>query len=347
MLILNQKIKYCTRKTFRNLGLALVGAGIIFTVVLVKYKPAYKVTSAGELLGYVRSKNVIETEFNEYMTSKENNIAYRENDMVPEYSFELVERSEELSDDKVLTTLESNTVTTYKYYAITSDDGVQRALATSQEEAQSYIDEVKAGVDEKVGLNYGIAEVFQQTPDNTTKEEAINALNEVKGAKIAVYEQGVAAEKKKQQEAAAAKARALAVASTSSSSGPAGAINGMSLIRPVGGMISSRFGGRGRGVHTGLDIATSMGTGVAAASGGTVVFAAYSGGYGNIVKIDHGNGVQTWYAHLSAIYVSPGQAVGQGSIIGAVGSTGNSTGPHLHLEIRINGEPVNPQNYLY
>lgn len=345
MLILNQKIKYCTRKTLRNLGLALVGAGIIFTIVLVKYKPAYKVTSAGELLGYVRNRKVIETEFNKYMTDTTNNIAYRENDMIPEFDFELVERSEELSDDKVLTTLESNTVTTYRYYAITSDDGVQRALAASQEEAQSYIDEVKADVNEKVGLNFGIAEVFQQEKDNTTKEEAINALNEVKGAKIAVYEQGVAAEKRRQE--AAARARALASATTTTSTGPSGAINGMSLVAPVGGMISSRFGGRGRGVHTGLDIATSMGTGVVAASGGTVVFAAYSGGYGNIIKIDHGNGVQTWYAHLSAIYVAPGQAVGQGTLIGAVGSTGNSTGPHLHLEIRINGEAVNPQAYIY
>ena len=345
MLILNQKIKYCTRKTFRNLGLALVGAGIIFTIVLVKYKPAYKVTSAGELLGYVRNRKVIETEFNKYMTDTTNNIAYRENDMIPEFNFELVERSEELSDDKVLTTLESNTVTTYRYYAITSEDGVQRALASSQEEAQSYIDEVKADVNEKVGLNFGIAEVFQQEQDNTTKEQAINALNEVKGAKIAVYEQGVAAEKKRQE--AAARAKALASASTATSTGPSGAINGMSLVAPVGGMISSRFGGRGRGVHTGLDIATSMGTGVVAASGGTVVFAAYSGGYGNIIKIDHGNGVQTWYAHLSAIYVTPGQSVGQGTLIGAVGSTGNSTGPHLHLEIRINGEAVNPQAYLY
>ena len=345
MLILNQKIKYCTRKTLRNLGLALVGAGIIFTIVLVKYKPAYKVTSAGELLGYVRNRKVIETEYNKYMTDTTNNIAYRENDMIPEFDFELVERTEELSDDKVLTALESNTVTTYRYYAITSEDGVQRALATSQEEAQSYIDEVKAGVNEKVGLNFGIAEVFQQEQNNTTKEEAINALNEVKGAKIAVYEQGVAAEKKRQE--AAARAKALAAASTATSTGPSGAINGMSLVAPVGGMISSRFGGRGRGVHTGLDIATSMGTGVVAASSGTVVFASYSGGYGNIIKIDHGNGVQTWYAHLSAIYVAPGQAVGQGTLIGAVGSTGNSTGPHLHLEIRINGEPVNPQSYLY
>ena len=78
-----------------------------------------------------------------------------------------------------------------------------------------------------------------------------------------------------------------------------------------------------------------------------VIFAENNGSYGNLVKIDHGNGVETWYAHCSKIYTKVGAQVKAGDVIAAVGSTGNSTGPHLHLEIRIDGTAINPQKYLY
>ncbi len=100
-----------------------------------------------------------------------------------------------------------------------------------------------------------------------------------------------------------------------------------SLRTPVSGYISSRFGYRNGGeYHTGLDIAASKGTPVYAADGGRVIFTGYSGSYGYLIKIDHQNGLQTWYAHLSAIYVSSGTSVAKGTKIGAVGSTGRSTG---------------------
>mgnify|MGYP006388770055 CR=1 FL=1 len=120
-----------------------------------------------------------------------------------------------------------------------------------------------------------------------------------------------------------------------------------SLIIPLKGTITSRFGRRRSGIHTGLDIATSNGTPLKAAASGTVVYSAWKGSYGNLVIVDHGNGIQTYYAHCSRLYVSVGQTVSQGETIAAVGSTGNSTGPHLHLEIRVNGVAKNPQNYIY
>ena len=80
---------------------------------------------------------------------------------------------------------------------------------------------------------------------------------------------------------------------------------------------------------------------------GTVSSVTSGGAYGNLIKVDHGNGVETWYAHCSKIYSSEGQKINAGEVIAAVGSTGNSTGPHLHLEIRIDGTAVNPQKYLY
>lgn len=125
---------------------------------------------------------------------------------------------------------------------------------------------------------------------------------------------------------------------------------GISLIKPVSGIISSRFGARSSirsSAHTGLDIATSTGTPVSAAASGTVTFSGWKGSYGKLIVVTHSNGVQTYYGHCSQLYASVGQTVSQGQKIAAVGSTGNSTGPHLHFEIRVNGVAYNPQNYLY
>jgi murein DD-endopeptidase MepM/ murein hydrolase activator NlpD len=99
-------------------------------------------------------------------------------------------------------------------------------------------------------------------------------------------------------------------------------------------------------MHTGIDISAHSGTPIKAAAGGEVVFAGWWGGYGNVVIIDHGGGISTLYAHCSAIYVRKGQSVSQGEVIAAVGSTGLSTGPHLHFEVRKNGKPVDPLGYL-
>mgnify|MGYP000278482025 CR=1 FL=1 len=98
--------------------------------------------------------------------------------------------------------------------------------------------------------------------------------------------------------------------------------------------------------HNGLDIAAALYDPLVAAAAGTVSFADSYGGYGNLVLIDHADGWQSWYAHLSYIAVTAGQAVAQGETIGAAGSTGYSTGPHLHFELRYEGSPVDPLVYL-
>ena len=98
--------------------------------------------------------------------------------------------------------------------------------------------------------------------------------------------------------------------------------------------------------HAGIDIGASMGTPILAADGGNVIVSAYDGGYGNYVIINHGDGRQTLYGHMSSRGVSVGQTVNQGQVIGYTGSTGNSTGPHIHFEIRVNGGTVNPLKYF-
>ena len=112
---------------------------------------------------------------------------------------------------------------------------------------------------------------------------------------------------------------------------------------PLGGAIGDGFGPRGAAMHTGVDYPAARGTGVAAAGGGCVSIAGYdSGGYGNLIVIDHAAGMASWYAHLDRIRVRPGQCVGVGAIIGTVGATGHATGPHLHFELRLRGAAVNP-----
>lgn len=123
-----------------------------------------------------------------------------------------------------------------------------------------------------------------------------------------------------------------------------------SFIWPVQGRINSPFGWRSifgsYSYHSGLDIKASTGQSIKAADGGTVEFAGWKGAYGNLVIINHGNGYKTYYGHNSSLTVSAGDKVYQGQVIAKAGSTGRSTGPHCHFEIRVNGTQVNPMSYL-
>ncbi|MEK6328005.1 MAG: peptidoglycan DD-metalloendopeptidase family protein [Actinomycetota bacterium] len=140
----------------------------------------------------------------------------------------------------------------------------------------------------------------------------------------------------------------LQAASSSVPAQPAGPIQGASssgFIWPVSGAVVSGFGMRWGQLHAGIDIAVAAGTPIVAAASGTVVLAAYTGGYGNYTCIDHGGGVSTCYAHQSSFSVSSG-SVSQGQVIGSVGCTGHCFGDHLHFEVRVNGSPVDPMGYL-
>jgi murein DD-endopeptidase MepM/ murein hydrolase activator NlpD len=142
----------------------------------------------------------------------------------------------------------------------------------------------------------------------------------------------------------------LQAAQSSVPAQPAGPIQGESssagFIWPVSGPVVSGYGMRWGQLHAGIDIAVPAGTAIRAAASGTVVLAAYTGGYGNYTCIDHGGGISTCYAHQSSYAVSSGQSVGQGQVIGSVGCTGHCFGDHLHFEVRVNGSPVDPLGYL-
>lgn len=124
------------------------------------------------------------------------------------------------------------------------------------------------------------------------------------------------------------------------------------MVFPVNASITSTFGTRVhpilgyRRFHAGIDFGAASGSPIWAADSGVVIFAGWYGGYGRAVIINHGDGITTLYGHASQVYVAEGQTVEQGQAIAAVGSTGLSTGPHLHFEVRQNGNPVNPAGYL-
>ena len=141
-------------------------------------------------------------------------------------------------------------------------------------------------------------------------------------------------------------ALAARIQSAQSSSASTSTPSSSGLVWPVSGPVTSGFGMRWGRMHTGIDIAVPTGTPVLASASGTVVYAGWMSGYGNLVAVDHGGGLSTSYAHNSSVLVSVGQHVEQGDVVSISGSTGHSTGPHVHFEVRVNGAPVDPLLYL-
>ena len=125
-----------------------------------------------------------------------------------------------------------------------------------------------------------------------------------------------------------------------------GAPSASGFVWPVHGVLTSGFGWRWGRMHEGIDLAVSSGTPVVASAAGTVIVAGWMGGYGNLVVIDHGGGISTAYAHNTSVTVGVGQQVAQGQLIAYSGNTGNSTGPHVHFEVRVNGGVADPLGYL-
>ena len=236
-----------------------------------------------------------------------------------------------------------------------SDKELQKAYARAREnteevklEYEAYREDIEAKQDvlreEQKELEKDIEEATQLIlnleADLENKQAEFDAISAEEDATNAALDKLVA-----QLEAEKAAASVGSVGSSVSGTG--------TFVFPVASYvyISSRFGMRVHPItgqyksHTGMDIASNQGTPVYACDSGTVVLAEWYGGYGNCIMIDHGNGYKTLYGHLSVIYVSNGQVVSQGQTIGQVGSTGNSTGPHLHLEVYKNGTRIDPEQF--
>lgn len=317
-------------KIAKIIAVALI---LIIGIILIKYKPLYRVELNNIEIGYIENKNKFNSIISEQIEDKteSDNVAFITLNSEPNYTWTLVSNEQKTNEEEILESIKDDMVTTYTAYGITIDDDI-KTFVNSEEDAENIINSVKEEYEQKnIDINVGIKQIYTEDTIRTVENnDAIETVVKIADAKKEN-------EKKEQEENK--KAEAIAI------------VNDVAIsCKPVSGTITSRFGEVSRirsSSHTGLDIAASTGTDIKACSDGTIIFAGTKGSYGKLVKIQHSNGVETWYGHCSKIYVKEGQEVKAGDVIAAVGSTGNSTGSHLHLEIRINGTAVNPQKYLY
>ena len=318
------------RSSLKFTFLVIIATIIIIGIISLVYKPMYSVTLNGEFIGYTTNKSKLQKRINQYIENeKENNIAFIDIGSLPEYSLCLLKKENKTNDDEIFDLVKNSGTTYYEYYAIVENNEEKYYLST-KEEAEEIINKLK----EKKSTNIDKITYTQvhstELKEFSDKESVISALYVKPKVVIASAYSTYSGQK------------------IITSQAPSSTVQGIGLIRPISGTITSRYGARWGSTHKGLDIAAPMGTTIAAAASVTVVSSGWdSYGLGYCVKISHGNGVQTVYGHCSKLYVTAGQTVSQGEAIAAVGSTGNSTGPHLHLEIRLNGVAQNPQLYLY
>ena len=316
--------KSFTKETARDLKIMILRFILIIAMLIIKYKPVYEEKIESETIGYISNKKEFAKMIEEQIINQEGeNIDTVSLKQEPEYEQRLIIRSKETNENEIIEKLAENSITTYKFYTVALNNKTKAHVDTI-EEAEEVVNEIKSEYKgEGLERDITIEEVYTENKEEGKTDTVKVAKKEVeKTAKKLLEEK-----------------EAITI------------INGINVsVLPVQGTITSRYGHVSRirsGAHTGLDIATSTGTAIKVVADGKVTFAGYSGSYGYLIKVDHGKGVETWYAHCSKLYVKEGQKVSAGDKIGAVGSTGNSTGPHLHLEIRINGSTVNPQKYLY
>ena len=234
--------------------------------------------------------------------------------------------------------------------------GGNNTLVGGLETARDEVDAEKDAIARREGAVADAARVLQEKNDELAALRAAQAASQA--AALAVRRQKAGAlkgvnqdlaELERQEDQILAESQALTGVITGSSGSGQGT---GSLIYPVNGPITSPFGWRIHPIlgykkfHTGVDFGVGYGTPIRAADGGTVIYATWMGGYGNVIIVDHGDGLSTLYAHQSSLAVGTGARVTRGQTVGYVGSTGFSTGPHLHFEVRVNGNPVDPMGYL-
>ena len=330
--ILKSKLKYYTKEVIKYFNIAIIAFGFIIAIVLIKYRPVYKVSIFGEEIGYIENIQAFEENLkNEIISGETKNVDSINLSEEPEYELKLVNRTLETNESKIATEIEDEVVVTYKYYDVAYKNETIQSVDTI-EEAEEIVNEIKENNSEQ-DVDLTIIEKYTENEEEVKTSELEVAKTETQ----TIVAERIAEEQKQKEE----EERINSLPD----------INGIKLaVTPIEGTITSRYGVSSRirkSTHTGLDIAATSGTPIKVVAAGTVIAASYDGSYGKLVKVDHGNGVETWYAHTSKMYVKVGEQVEAGDVIAAVGSTGNSTGPHLHLEIRVNGEHVNPQDYLY
>ena len=338
-----KKLILHTKRSIKCLFLIIIAIFLLIGIVAYLYKPTYRVILNGELIGYTENKGKLQNKINDYVKNGDGeNVAYVQIDSMPEYQLCLLKKGIVANDEEIYDKVKEQGTPYYRYYAIL-DNQEEKFYVSNFTEAETVVNQLKAKNSTNIDA-ITIAEKYETELKGFTSTDEVVSKLYVEPVKVVEVANTSSSKTNKYTRTSSGTVNT----STNISRGKASL--GISLIKPVSGIITSRFAASSRirsSAHTGLDIATSAGTPVIAAASGKVTFSGWKGSYGKLLVITHSNGVQTYYGHCNALYASVGQTVSQGQKICAVGSTGNSTGPHLHFEIRVNGVAYNPQNYLY
>lgn len=330
-----KKVAVKLRKTVKVSVILTFAVVIILCAIDLVFRQTYSVSLNGEHIGYTSDKIALQKKINDYINSGDNeNIAFVEVNNLPTYSVCMLKKNVETNDDEIFSKVTENSTAYYTYYAIT-ESNEEKVYVANFQDAESVLQKLKdknSDNSDKLGI---VKKYDTSMAEITSIDDCVNKIYKEKPKKIVTAS------------TSAYQNRPKTIVNSQSITTDLG----ISLVQPISsGLISSRFGLRTRDNHKGLDIAAPKGTAIMAAAGGTVTFsgsgAPYSG-YGNIVVVQSSPSVVILYGHCSALYVKKGETVAQGQVIGGVGSTGISTGNHLHFEIRYNGRAVNPQNYIY
>ena len=318
------KKKNCTKDILNISKLAILTIVMISMTFLGNFKPVYEVYAEGKSLGYISSKQDFQNMIkNNVLTLDEENVVAADLNIKLSYEYKLKQYGN-TNEDSILEYLKDYVSKTYKVYAINLNNKTE-AYLKNWEEAEEIVEEMQEECEDIE--NTEITVVTKYTSDLDEFD-----IDNVEDAKLTM-ENNLRELKDEQVKIAEATYHGVYFG-----------------VKPVDGIISSRYGAvesvRNH-THMGLDIRAPLGTPIKAAADGVVSFAGNSGGYGNLIKIEHSDEVQSCYGHCSKIYVSEGDEVKAGDVIGAVGATGYATGNHLHFEIRLNGSPVNPQICIY
>lgn len=320
-----KKVVVNVRHSIKFLVWICIAVFIIASILAFFYKKAYIVTYDGEFIGFCDSKAKLQERINRYIengNSDNENLAYVDIEVLPTYDLTFLKRNIQTSDDDIYNAVIASGITYYNYFVIQLDNQ-DKYFVSKYKEAEEIVNKLKEKNSNNIDKIKIVERYDTQLASFSSIDDCVSGLYEEKKVVRRYY-------------------------SPSTSTPQYVQSLGINMIEPVQGIISSRFGIRRRDNHKGLDIANSTGTPIRAAASGTVTYASYNrGGYGNLVIISHGNGIQTYYGHNSKLCVSVGQTVNQGDVVAEMGSTGISTGPHCHFEIRINGVAQNPQNYLF
>ena len=331
-----KKLTIQVKRTIKLIILAIISVFLIVGAVVLFYQPTYSVSINGEHVGYTANKSQLQEKINEYVEKgEEDNVAFVQLQNLPEYKLCLLKKDVVPNDDEIYEKVKEEGTAYYRYYAI-AENNEEKAYVTNFETAEQVVQGLKDKNSTNIN-NITIVEKYETEKKEFGETQAVVDSLYKNTPKVATQP--------------GEKIKTGGTVNTSVGKLGGGKVDiGISLIRPISGTITSRFGVSSRirsSNHTGLDISAPTGTQIKAAAGGTVSFAGNKGSFGNMIAINHGNGVQTHYCHCSKLLASVGQTISQGEVIALVGSTGNSTGPHLHLEVRVNGIPYNPQNYVY